>query len=53
LSGDWQAVLDKYNVSWVIMPADSDLVKHLSSKENWSAVYQDSTSTILARSILD
>ena len=46
-TGDWQMILQKYRVEWVIMPTDSSLIRTLSTSTQWKTFYQDSTATIL------
>jgi hypothetical protein len=45
-----QAVLDKYRVEYVLMPADSLLVRLLRSSPAWTVLYEDKTSVLLVRS---
>jgi hypothetical protein len=45
-----QAVLDKYQVEYVLMPTDSLLVKLLKSSPTWAVRYSDKTSVLLQRS---
>jgi hypothetical protein len=47
LASGWQAVLEEYDVSRVIMPSDSVLVKGLMALDGWELVYQDETAAIL------
>jgi hypothetical protein len=49
LSGDWEDVLDHYQVRWVLMPADSALVKALRDHPDWEVTYQDSTAAIMSK----
>jgi hypothetical protein len=49
LSGNWQGVFDEYQVQWLLMPVDSDLVEHLRMNSSWNEVYKDGTSSILER----
>lgn len=49
LSDGWEAVLEKYDVEWVLIPADSELARALYSDSAWSAVYADPTAVILER----
>lgn len=44
--GDWASVLDKYNISWVILPVKAPLASALAST-NWQIVYRDETAIIL------
>ena len=50
LVGDWERILDKYQVSWVLMPSESLLARELRSDTAWLEVYSDSTASILVRS---
>ena len=45
-----EAVLDKYRVEYVLMPADSPLVNFLKSSPMWKVQYSDETSVLLHRS---
>jgi MFS family permease len=45
-----QALLDKYRVDYVLMPADSVLVQILKDTPKWSVRYSDKTSVLLQRS---
>jgi hypothetical protein len=45
-----QAVLDKYRVQFVLMPADSLLVQLLENNPAWTVRYSDKTSVLLERS---
>jgi hypothetical protein len=44
-----QAVLDKYQVEYVLMPTDSQLSKFLKSSPRWAQLYSDETSVLLHR----
>jgi hypothetical protein len=46
LDTGWQAVLQQYDVQWVIMPVDSALSLEL-AKDGWRTLYKDSTAIIL------
>ena len=49
-AGDgWQAVLDRYQVGWVILPPGEALVHELGRLPGWETVYQDQTAVILSR----
>jgi hypothetical protein len=48
LNSDWQAILSKYNVQWVLIPTEWNLATALES-EGWKTVYKDETSIILVR----
>jgi hypothetical protein len=45
-----QAVLDKYQVEYVLMPADSTLSKVLMTKPTWAQIYKDDASVLFHRS---
>jgi hypothetical protein len=45
-----QAVLDKYQVEYVLMPTDSPLAKFLESSPKWTVRYSDETSVLFHRS---
>ena len=47
-----RAVLDKYRVEYVLMPADSLLVQTLKSDPAWAVRYSDQTSVLLQRAPL-
>lgn len=47
LHDGWEEILEKYEVSWVIVQSDKPLVGALSEQLHWNIVYRDSTATIL------
>jgi len=47
LSPGWEGVMQKYQISWVLMPTQSELIRHLQNLDNWEMVYQDQFSTIM------
>jgi hypothetical protein len=47
LTGDWESILEQYQVTWVLMPVDSALVKTLRDHPDWGVAYQDSTEAVL------
>jgi hypothetical protein len=47
LTGDWESILEQYQVTWVLMPAGSALVKTLRDHPDWGVAYQDSTAAVL------
>jgi hypothetical protein len=47
LNEGWQSVLEKYDVSWVIVQSDKPLVKALQQEMGWNVLYQDATAAIL------
>ena len=48
LSDGWEEILDKYQVSWVIIPASSPLEMALENV-SWEILYKDETTTIMRR----
>jgi hypothetical protein len=48
-SGDWQDVLNKYDVTWVIIPAGSPLAQEIINEPGWTIIYEDNTSGIGVR----
>jgi hypothetical protein len=49
LEEDWEAVLDQYNVSWVILPKDELVVRILKLEPDWELIYEDETAVILSQ----
>jgi hypothetical protein len=47
LGNDWEGILRKYAVGWVIMPAGSNLTEALEATGHWERIYQDDTTEIL------
>lgn len=47
LEDGWETILQKYDVSWVIVQSGQPLVQALRDKMGWRIVYQDHTTTIL------
>lgn len=43
----WEDVLEKYEVSWTIVPAQGPLIRALHEEHGWDVVYQDHTAAIL------
>jgi hypothetical protein len=52
LQAGWQDIFDRYMVSWVIMPSDSQLVEFLISDPNWEVVHIDEVAAIISRETL-
>jgi hypothetical protein len=46
-SGNWNGLLENYNVEWAIIPPDAPLASALQSELNWKTVYQGNTAIIL------
>jgi hypothetical protein len=45
----WDEALDKLQVNWVLMPAESPLGNMLRFKSGWESVYEDKTAVLLRR----
>jgi len=44
--GDWQGILQKYQVDWMIIPVNSPLANVITNNNNWKIVYNDNTAMI-------
>jgi len=51
LDDDWESILDKYEVSWLIVPRNDMLSRYLYSENDdiWSVIYEDDTAVIFRR----
>ena len=49
LSPQWDKVLDRYGVSWVIIPVDAPLAVHLAALKDWRLLYQDQVASVFVR----
>jgi hypothetical protein len=47
LSAGWEGVLKEYQINWVLMPTQSELIQHLQTLGDWHTVYQDQSSTLM------
>jgi len=47
--GDWRAVLDEYQIQWVILPPDRGLSPWLDQSPEWESIYSDDTTSVWAR----
>ena len=47
LRDDWQKILNKYNVRWVIVRVNTPLAKALGASTDWIPAYRDQTAIIL------
>jgi hypothetical protein len=45
----WEAVLDRYDVAWVLYNTDSQLVHRLEVTPGWRVAYRDDLATVLIR----
>jgi hypothetical protein len=48
---DYEKVLDRYNVTWVLFDADAPICQLLAASGNWKLVYADTTANILLKDI--
>ena len=48
LAPEWEKILSKYQVDWVVLQTSSDLANML-EKESWDVIYTDQTATILRK----
>ena len=53
LSRDWEEILERYKVGWVLMPVNSALVRTLNDHPDWEVVYEDVTAAILIKELGD
>ena len=44
--GDWQAVLDEYQIQWVILPPERGLSAWLNQSPEWALIYNDNTTSV-------
>lgn len=51
LNGNWENILDRYDVAWLIIPRDGTLAKYLYSKDDdpWKVIYEDQTAVIFRK----
>lgn len=49
LGDGWQIILNKYDVQWVIIRANTSLAKALASSSDWTTAYEDQTTIIFIR----
>jgi hypothetical protein len=47
--GDWENILEKYRVAWVIVPPERPLAKELARSELWSEVFRDENAVVWER----
>ena len=49
LEQGWQAVLESYDVSWAILPADIRAAQAIQTDLGWEVIYEDETAVILSK----
>lgn len=47
--GDWRAVLDEYQIEWVILPPDRGLSAWLDQSPEWALIFNDETTSVWVR----
>ncbi len=47
--GDWENILAKYEVAWILIPTESPLAKALNGKPNWKIVYRDEIAVVFVK----
>ena len=52
LDYSWKAVLDKYQVSWILVPVDAGLATALKELKNWKIIYDDHQAIIFEKQVL-
>ena len=45
----WEGILDKYDIGWILYPADSPLSRFLLGNDKWRLVYADKVANIFVR----
>jgi len=48
---DWEKILEKYRIDWILFGSDTVLTRHLQENRNWRLIYADRTSSIFVRNI--
>jgi hypothetical protein len=49
LEPEWRAVLDRHDISWVILPTDTAIVRALTADPSWRTEFRDNVATVLTR----
>ena len=51
MGSDWEKILDKYNVAWMLIPRNEPLAQTLKADQTdpWNVIYEDDTAIILRR----
>lgn len=49
LGAGWREVLSDYQIDWVLMPTNSELIVDLSRDPSWQVLYQDPVATAIGR----
>jgi hypothetical protein len=51
LKPDWDKVLEKYKINWIIFGADSPLSVLLMERKDWKRIYSDKVADIFVRNV--
>jgi hypothetical protein len=51
LTPEWQDILEKYKVNWMIVETNSPLTLFLSTHDDWKLVYSDNIATIFVKDV--
>jgi hypothetical protein len=46
LTNDWETILNRHDVAWILIPRNELLAQHLHTLDNWTAIYEDETAVI-------
>jgi hypothetical protein len=49
LSPEWETLLEKHNIDWIIVPSNSTMGEEIQNERNWSVIYHDGTAVIARR----
>jgi hypothetical protein len=47
LSDGWEDIIKKYDIEWMIIPAEGRLARTLKESQEWKKVYEDDTAIIV------
>lgn len=48
---DWESVMKKYDMNWIIFDADSPFSRYLADRSDWRLIYADKVANIFVRNI--
>jgi hypothetical protein len=49
LTDGWEEILDRHDISWMLIPRNEMLARYLYTDENWTTIYEDDTAVIFRR----
>jgi hypothetical protein len=47
----WEAILEKYRITWILYDTQSNLARYLAKESNWVRIYSDSVASIFVKNI--